>query len=138
MKSLSELKKLVIGPSDLNAAFHYFFDLMENASIVKSGTLLTKYETKHIPEVKSLLLSAAAISGQFLNKKVKFISPKLIAITHEKFIHGFCKTLADDANITLLYFTDIKTCIFHLNNGDSQNEYFRFSLVPASTKTQAH
>lgn len=137
MKSLSELKKLVIGPSNLNATFHYFFDLMDSTSIASRGELLTKHETKHAPEIKSLLSATADISSKFLNKKVKFINPKLISIREEKLIHGFCNVLSEDVKITLLYFTDVKTCVFYLSAGN-HNEYFRFSLVPASLKTQAH
>lgn len=138
MNSLCKLKELVIGPSDLNATFHCFFDLMNNGSIASSGVLLTKHETKHTPEIKSLLSAVSDISGKFLNKKVKFIGPKLISIPQEKFIHGFCNIFSEDIKITLLYFTDIKTCVFYLSIG-SHNEYFRFSLIPASSlRAQAH
>ena len=55
MQSIAELHKMVIGPSDLNKMFHYFFDLIESTNINKLSKIVSSKKIKTNPELMAML-----------------------------------------------------------------------------------
>lgn len=73
MKTMDELKKQVIGPSDLNESFNDFFDIMDDLHFRKLGTLLEKKDIKKSTELQSLLSSMQSMIGQVQKRTDFFI-----------------------------------------------------------------
>jgi len=131
MKTLAELKKMLLGPSDLNATFNYFFDIMDSRSLVNDGSL-TKHEIKRNAELKSLIACVEDILTQFMHEKIKLNTPLLTWVKHEKFYHGFAQVHCSSLPVTILYFSDIKVGVCALVQQAYHTEYFRFSLINKS------
>lgn len=123
---------MVIGSSDLNKTLHYFFDLMENKTILGSGSCLTPKQVKANKELKAMRLSIESILGTFFKKKTGITRPILSYIPHEKLFHGFCTTQADPLPIPIIYFNDIKMGVFYVTGIGGNTDSFRFSLIESS------
>jgi len=133
MKTMDELKKQVIGPSDLNESFNDFFDIMDDLHFRKLGTLLEKKDIKKSTELQSLLSSMQSMIGQVQKRKVNIIAPYLIKVAEHKLVHGFYKINIDPALMfTVVYFTDVKMGMFCMTKLGNESDYFRFSLISAN------
>jgi len=139
MKTIAELKKMVIGPSDMGATFHYFFDMIDSNQIRDTHKTFTKHDIKQSRELGALILSMESILTNFSNKKIKISKPLLFYIPTEHFFHGSCDIHMESQPITVLYFSDIKSGVFCTAGINEQTEYFRIALAPAThDKQKAH
>lgn len=136
MQTISELKRLVIGPSDLSKTFNYFFDLTDNNVIVKHR-ILHRHEIENSDELLCCKCSIENILSEHLKKSVKVNDLVLQLVPNESLYHGLA-TLSGSSlpSVVVIYFSDIQMCAFALSQPDGMVDYFRVSIIPvASTKT---
>lgn len=138
MQSITELHKMIIGPSDLNQTFHYFFDLIESTSINNFSKILSSKKIKTNPELMAMLKSIQNTLSEFLQQEIKIEKMTLFLISHKSFVHGFCKIKDNAMPIPVLYFSDVKIGAFALTGKNFCSEYFRFTLVDANQLMPSH
>jgi uncharacterized membrane protein len=136
MKSIAELKKMVIEVSDLSEIMNYFFDLVDAKVISSSGSYLTDKQIKNNRDIKVVIFSVEKTLSAFLEQKTRISKPILTYLPHDKLYHGLFM-MRDGTFTPVIYFSDIKIGVFCITLGSS-TEFFRCGFVEASTVTPPH
>lgn len=138
MKFISELNKMIIGPSDLRKTFNYFFDCVENSKINELSKILSTRKVKDSTELTFMLKNIQTTLSEFFKQEINIEKFTLFLIPHKKFIHGFCTVKDNAMPIPILYFSDVKVGAFALTENNSNTNYFRFALAEVGRSMQSH
>ena len=138
MKFISELNKMVVGPSDLNKTFNCFFDICESTNLHEISKMLSTKKIKENKELTIMLKNIQTTLSEFFKQEISIEKFTLFLIPHKKFFHGFC-TIQDNAMpIPVLYFSDVKVGAFALTGKNFNASYFRFALAEVGQSMQSH
>lgn len=138
MKSISELKKMIIVESQIKTVMDYFFDLEETGFLKNLGLCLSQKDLNENPELTSMFENMQKTLKDFLKKDAVIKEKMICHIPNENFYHGIFMASVSMMPGFVIYFSDIKIGVFSVTKEDMNSEMFRFSLSPQNAKEMAH
>jgi hypothetical protein len=137
MKSISQLKTIVLKSTDLSEPINYFFDLMENPATLAAGKQFDHKQIEKNDELWLIMQSIEKTLSNFLGKEARASHTLSTFIPEEAFYHGAFFISETPVPIMFFYFSSLKMGMFALSDF-TNTDMFRFSLVESGEIKKLH